>query len=422
MTNNDPFPQAINGPDVDHDMDADTDDIPGPIPLAGKIIFQAVPALTTGLGGPVAGEALVALAERTKIASGGVADPSAANPRNATMGVLVGRLSIRASTGAGSTIRKLDGSGFVSPSEGVISPDLGGQVMLSVSGPFQEGDKVVFGSGSSARQIRSADGVASTAVDLEPGMTSIVYVPGGAAILKPSTFVAMAKYAFNNLNNNNALPIRPSTGTIGYAGIEVEGYAYGVVRGGGVESSIVRVTCEAPSGMCQVFGDCTDQDGMSYFGGPVPVPAGATAVWNSDAIAGVLLDGGWDSGRGRCDIFSTAPLAVQHMVRTGHGLINNSVVVGRHVDEDTTTEDAIQRAVNNICNSVGTTDIDGDDDASENGPDGLPAHAGHAVAPGGRPRAALVDSRAGAVSASAPGTLRPRPRKRPGPLLKSGTN
>ena len=48
-----------------------------------------------------------------------------------------------------------------------------------------------------------------------------------------------------------------------YLGINVEGYAYGVVRGAGTESSIGRVTCEsAATGSCAIFVDCTDQAGM----------------------------------------------------------------------------------------------------------------------------------------------------------------
>lgn len=351
------FPGVINGVNVDPDGDG-TADVPGPV--TDRTVFIAARALDTKLAG--GGMALVNLADRTKIASGGTPDPSAADPSKAMMGLSVGTLTVMPTAGAGS-IMKLDGSGAVATSSTVggaldtLDASLGGQVMLSVAGPFQEGDKVVFGAGGDARSAAPSGGGAATSVALKitSGM-GIVYVPGGTGVLKPSVFAAGAKYSFNSLDNNNALSIMGSTGSISYAGINVEGYAYGVVRGSGVESSVIRATCEAPSGECSVFLDCTDQDGMNYFGGPETVAAGATARWDSDAIARVI-DGGWGMGRGRCDVFSTAPLAVQHMVRTGHGLINNSAVVGRSLDEGTDAAIAALRTVaDNICNSVGMND------------------------------------------------------------------
>ena len=89
------------------------------------------------------------------------------------------------------------------------------------------------------------------------------------------------------------------------------------------------MTCEA-SAKCVIFADCTDQAGMSYFGGPVEVGAGETGVVSSDMIA-AAIGGGWDSGRGRCDMVSNGDLSVQHMVRSGHTLVNNSVVVNKAI-------------------------------------------------------------------------------------------
>ena len=364
VANNNPFPTLINGNNVDTTGMPTADNSSGaPGPITDRIVFTAAPALATSLG--AGGTGLVSLADRTKIASGGTADPSAADPSMAAMGVSVGSLSIAASPAAG-MIWKLDGSGAVATAStetsglDTLDASLGGQVMISVGGPFQDGDKVVFGTGTSARQVEpDEDGMASTAVELKPVTDmGIVYVPGGAGVLKPSTFAAAAMYSFNSLDNNNSLPIMTSTGRIDYAGINVEAYAYGVVRGGGIDTSYGRATCEAASGMCQLFADCTDQDGMNYFGGPVPIPAGATAVIDSDALAGAL-GGGWEKGRGRCDIYSTAPLAFQHMIRSHGLLINNSVVVGRHLDEDTSTAEAIKEVVDDICASVGNADADG---------------------------------------------------------------
>lgn len=368
VTNSSPFPAKISGPqtaDVDANEDGDnTDDNEvGTAPNTDNRIFIGARALATDLG--TGGEAMVALADRSKIVSGGTPDPSASDPKTAAMGLLVGTLTVATASNAAS-IWQLDGGGAVVDADGDLDGSLGGQVTLSVGGPFQDGDKVVFDlPGESTRSVSPSGGMATTSVELAPGSTPIVYVPGGTGVLKPAKFAAMAKYAFNSLDNNNALPIMASVGSITYQGITVEGYAYGVVKGGGMDTSYVRATCEATTGMCQVFADCTGQDGTAYFGGPVSIAAGTTGVVDSDAIA-AALGGGWDSGRGRCDIWSTAPLAVQHMVRSGHTLINSSAVVGRSLDEGADTGDAIaevKMVVDNICSSIGT---DGDSDPMTN--------------------------------------------------------
>ena len=376
VTNSNPFPAVINGNNVDAGGMPTPDNTTGnPGPITDRTIFKAAPALMTSLG--MGGTGYVSLEDRTKVVSGGTPDPSA-DPAKAAMGVSVGTLSIALSSNAG-MIWKLDGSGPVGTASTDSGPvdtldaTLGGQVMLSVgSTAFQEGDKVVFGSGTSARQVAPEGGMASTSVELKPTAgLPIVYVPGGVGILKPSAFAAMAKYSFNSLDNNNNLPIMASVGNIKYAGIEVEAYAYGVVRGGGMDTSYGRATCEAASGMCQLFADCTDQDGAAYFGGPVPIAAGATAVIDSDALAGAL-GGGWDKGRGRCDIWSTAPLAFQHMVRSHGLLINNSAVVGRSLDEGADTGDAVaavKMVVDNICGSIpGIQDLDTNMDGDQSTP------------------------------------------------------
>lgn len=364
VTNASPFPARISGPlanDVDANDDGDATDGAevGSSPNSARTVFTAARALVTGLG--EGGKAMVALSDRTKIASGGMPDPSASDPNMAASGLLVGTLSVAAATNA-SAIWQLSGAAAVVNAQGALHASLGGQVMVSVGGPFQAGDKVVFDlPGPTSRSVTPSGGMATTSLELAVGSTPIVYVPGGTGILKPSKFAGMAKYAFNNLDNNSALPIMASMGEITYQGITIQGYAYGVVRNGGTDSSYVRATCEASSSACQVFLDCTDQDGMNHFGGPASVDAGSTAVWGSDAIASVI-GGGWDKGRGRCDLWSTSDLAVQHMVRSGHTLINNSTVVGRGVDEN--VDDSIKTVVDRICASVGTGDgeQDGDDD------------------------------------------------------------
>ena len=366
------FPAMINGNNVDADGMATPDNTTGmPGPITAKTILQAANAVTTMLG--TGDTAYVNVADRTKIVRGGTRDPSVAGT-GGTMGLRVGTLTVGLATA--NTIWKLeggtlpDGSDANTPHPGklqsTLDTTLSGQVKLSVGGRFQSGDRVVVGSGPTAFIGTPSGGAAEVTVQLEVGSTNtIVYVPGGVDNLKPGKFAAGGMRMFNDRRNHNAAIAAMSTGEIKYAGIEVEGYAYGVVRSGGMESSFVRVTCEASAtGKCTVFGDCQDQAGVDHFSDvPVLISVGETAVWSSDDIA-MVLGGGWDSGRGSCDIHSNGELSVQHMVRSGSTQINNSAVVGRDLDErNATTKSeiaAVKAVVDSICRTVGSVDADQD--------------------------------------------------------------
>lgn len=350
-----PFPGRISGmTDIDSDDSGTVEGAEvGNATNLDRTLFMAVPALTARL---VRGDTgYVNIADRTKIATGGTPDPSVSG-RDRTMGLRVGTLSVMLSS---VDIWKLDGSGTLSDT--ALDSSLSGQINLSVSGRFQSGDKVVVGSGPTALIGTPSGPMAEVSVPIGTAALEIVYVPGGVDVLKPGAFAVGGAYLFNDRRNNNAM-IMASTGLIRYAGVEVEAYAYGVVRGGGMDESFARITCEATAN-CQVFADCTDQDGMGYFGGPVMVEAGKTVIVNSDMIA-ETLEGGWASGRGRCDLHSTGELSFQHMLRSGTTLVNSSAVVGRGLDERAAgmTDDAIeavQKVVDNICASTpGIQDLD----------------------------------------------------------------
>ena len=313
---------------------------------AAKAVLAAEAALTASLG--TGDTAFVNVADRTKIATGGTQDPSGDSK---TMGLKVGTLSVAVSQ---KDIWKLTGDDYLPKDQ--IDGSLSGQITVTVGGtrPYGSGDRVLVGSGATALSGTISGMAAEATVQTAVDSLTIVYVPGGVDNLKPGPFMAAAEYKFNdrrNVSGASAMIKPPSTGMIKYAGVEVEGYAYGVVRGGGTDTSFVRVTCRA-SADCAVFLDCTDQAGMNYFDATPPVAAGGTSVWNSAAIAGVL-GGGWASGRGRCDIHSTGQLSVQHMVRSGDTLVNSSTVVGRSLDESRDTRiAAIRTVVDNICASV----------------------------------------------------------------------
>ena len=237
---------------------------------------------------------------------------------------------------------------------------------VTVTGPFGSGDMVYLGT----KALTVAGGVASGSVGIEGLLQSkgmkVIYVPGGVDDLKPSTLVAVGMLDFDD--GMNASPKSGPTATGGvslgnivYDGYTSQGYAYGVVRGGGTDSSHVRIGCTSPSG-CNVFLDCTDQAGMSYFGELDMIGGNGTSVSSSDVIADAL-GGGWSSGRGSCSLVSNAALEVQHMVRAGHMLINNSVVVNKYVKAPPA------HPATDITCTVGV-DLNGDGDALDEDVDG----------------------------------------------------
>lgn len=340
------FPSRISGPATGDTMEGGV----GSAPNTDVRILQATPALTASMG--MGDTAYVAITDRTKIATRGTPDPSAGDPTSAMMGLRVGTLSVGVSQ---MSIWELDGSGYL-PTD-AVDGGLSGQIDLSVGGRFQSGDRVVVGSGPTAL-MAEIDGMMAE-VTVQTAVISgmpIVYVPGGVDALKPGTFTAAGAYLFNDRRNANG-PIGMSQGEIKYAGIDVEGYAYGVTRGGGTDRSFVRVTCETTA-PCAIFADCTGQDGEEYFEAAPPIPGGATVAWNSDDIEGLMGDD-WTNasmdgrGRGRCDVLSNGELSVQHMLSRGDALVNSSAVVGRSLDLRADRARAqIDMVVDNICDSV----------------------------------------------------------------------
>ena len=180
--------------------------------------------------------------------------------------------------------------------------------------------------------------VATTKVALGtvPSM-EVLYVPGGVADLTPGGFGASLALAFNDTENDSGAvggANGSSQGRLRYDGVSTQAYAYGVVRSeanGAMERSFLRVGClGAPTatGVCNIFLSCYGQDGTPYFGQTtVSVRNNATEVFDSNEIA-TALGGGWESGRGRCDLLTDGTaLQVQHMIRSGGIQVNNSVVV-----------------------------------------------------------------------------------------------
>ena len=320
--------------------------------------LEDVVAISLGKGG----KATVALDARTVFADANDTY-KAEGAKTATKALKVGSLTVTI-TGGGTpatNTNAIDGQIFtldpkkpavnysntVGTTDDVLDPSLAGNVDVVVKGAYKTGDMVVYGAKDTKAKI--ADGMAAVSVPIALGgaATDFTYVPGGVDPLRPGTISAVASLNFSRAGND-AGKAAMSSGEISYQGVSIEAYAHGVVRGGGADSSYLRVRC-ANATDCTVFLDCHDQAGTNYFDEAGTIDAGGTTAWTSDQVA-TVLSGGWSTGRGACDLLSDGTLEVQHMVRSHDILINNSAVVGRSLSE--MRLDSIDKALADICSSV----------------------------------------------------------------------
>lgn len=348
-----PFPDVIQGAD---DSDAATVD---PIGVMQSQVYNTMlPALMYSWTAPVGDTELVSVEDRKVIIKTAAKSTDPSDESSSPAAALrVGTVNVSATlptadqvtAGTAVYIKDLDGEDdavmtatdeadrtgtALAATAYEVGNDLSGDAAITVIGPFQSGDMVYLG----GKAMTIDGGMAMGSMDIEALLQDedgldVVYVPGGVDDLKPSSFTAIGVFDFDDDDNADVTagprPFNSSTGMLKYKDFDNQGYAYGIVKGGGMDQSYVRVTCESAA-PCLIFADCTDQAGMSYFGGPVPLGPGQTGVVSSDDIA-AALGGGWDSGRGRCELVSNRGLSVQHMVRSGHTLVNNSVVINKEI-------------------------------------------------------------------------------------------
>ena len=328
-----PFPRRISGTAM-----ADAAGFQGVNPLADGEILRLAPALTASLGLP--GEANVDIENRKALANGLVVRMSGGQR---TFGLKLGELSIDVTDRANAP-RVLLANSFpasqTTTAQGTLDRALAGTAEVTVTGPFQEGDRILLGtnlaSGSGTKTATASGGSAMLSVPIDDMDTAmpVVYLPGGTMDLRPGTFRASLALDFND-DANDSRDYASSSGTVRYAGVTTQAYAHGVSRANDLEvTSFLRLTCASvtpPATGCNVFLSCNGEDGADYFGdltGAAAIPSGATGVYSSGQIASAL-GGGWRQGAGRCDLMSNGRLEVQHMIRTsGNALHNNSVVVG----------------------------------------------------------------------------------------------
>ena len=333
QSSDNPFPRRISGT-----ARADATGFQGVNPLADGEILRLAPALTASLGSP--SEANVDIENRKALANGLVVRMSGGQR---TSGLKVGDLSIEVTDRANAPRVLLANSypaDLTTTSNGTLDRTLAGTAEVTVTGPFQEGDRILLGtsldSGSGTKTTTASGGSATVSVPIDAmDAMPLVYLPGGIMDLRPGVFRASLALDFND-DANDSRDYASSSGTVRYAGVTTQAYAHGVSRANDLEvTSLLRLTCASvtpPATGCNVFLSCNGEDGADYFGdltGAAAIPSGGTGVYSSGQIASAL-SGGWREGAGRCDLMSNGVLEVQHMLRTsGLTLHNNSVVVGR---------------------------------------------------------------------------------------------
>ena len=203
--------------------------------------------------------------------------------------------------------------------------DFAGKLVVTATGNFQTDDKVML---DEAEFTRSEDGGSYSGeiaiADAESGV-EITYHPGGVDDLFPGTFNTTVAVQYDDpLNASGPVEGQGGTATIEYEGISLAAYAHGIVKAGGAARTYLRVACASATD-CSVFASCRDQSGGSHFGELGVVAAGGLEVYDSNEI-GEALDGGWETGRGRCDLLSDGVLEVQNMLNQGSANVNNSLV------------------------------------------------------------------------------------------------
>ena len=310
------FPDGpVQGSGTDSKLDAYAD---------GTVVKLVKAIAVTVTVGP---RADIALDSRSVIAIGAtnpITDPTEDDPEDDSGALRVAAISIADAAAGAAQVLSSDAPVW----DGVeVESTLAGDVDITVVGTFNSGDKVYLVAGGTNTAFEISGSQATAELDFGAVTAEILYVPGGEVDLRPATFTASFAYDFDDENAISGPAAADATAEIGYAGLFTEGYAYGIPRGEGAATSYLRATCLYAED-CSIFVDCDGQDGTAYFGELGLVSKGATGVFSSLDLA-EALDGGWTAGRGACDVLSTGPIALQHMLSHGSLVINNTAVVGR---------------------------------------------------------------------------------------------
>ena len=309
-------------------------------PMNDGQVLLLMPAITAVIsGGTNATVSIRTAEERRQLIGGTYAFKANTTDRTGTNALLVGNLTVAID----GTPQQLRNNESVESSDDDLASNagLGGWLKITVSTDgsrgFAEGDKVYYGPNGSAKEFTADEAGGTMSYRVPIGLVSspmmVRFVPNGTTELRPMTLIASLALEFTDpLNLSAAVGGRngSSVASISFSGIATKAYAYGVVRSGGTDMTLLRVGCLGGGWpACAVFADCKDQAGNGYFGELALIPDGNTKVYTSDAIAASFAGGrGWERGRGTCNLLSNGALEVQHMVRSSGVQTNHSVVIG----------------------------------------------------------------------------------------------
>ena len=208
-------------------------------------------------------------------------------------------------------------------------------IEISVSGNIRSGDTVFFDQDANGKMgdregLTIANGMASGVFRLDNASptTGVHYMPDGETVMTRTDFETTFGIVYDETSHISP-KAQKGKAALGYDGVSRQARAYAIPNAGMNDIGNVRIKCEAgSSGMCTVFLECTEQNGMERFGElDDHIMGGATMVLQAEHIADVLGVDSW-SGRLSCDILSSADASAQVLIRSGDSLINNTYVDG----------------------------------------------------------------------------------------------
>lgn len=169
----------------------------------------------------------------------------------------------------------------------------------------------------------------------------VFFVPGNASLVHGDNYTFRARALFDGAPHATVNSEPPSRSVaMALEGLMPNAVAYAIPPPSSPDEAFVRIRCENRDAPCDVFLDCSNQVGDSWFARmEETVASGGTTVLTRAGIAEVLSSQGFDpethwggsvNGRLACEIFSTAEgmLSSQVLVRSGGGgpLTNNTHV------------------------------------------------------------------------------------------------
>ena len=169
--------------------------------------------------------------------------------------------------------------------------------------------------------------------DREQGtvVRNLIYRPNGEDALRPGEYRTSVSATTSSATVADKVeaadcPRCTAVHTTSYTLVEDQRIAYAIPAPGTNESARVRIKCETAT-PCRLWLECDAPDGMSYFTQvEEPVPSRATLALSPEALSDALgiPEGGWESGRMSCYVYSTRTISVQQLTRSGGVLSNNT--------------------------------------------------------------------------------------------------